>query len=66
MKSWSYKSVTQAAEAQIKSLMDSDSDDIKVMAEGVYILWNSITLGWQNDGDGQRLWDLLETGRERI
>jgi hypothetical protein len=67
VKTWSYAAITAAAEARIRSLTDnSQASDPHAMrlrrewAYGVYLGWNELTLGWQNDGDDERLRTLTE------
>lgn len=63
MKTWSYKTVTERAEKEIKSLMEQyrkDSDEFAKRlhhdwAYGVFLGWKELTMGWQNDGDCERL-----------
>lgn len=71
-KRWSYTAITTAAEARIISLMTTDmeegsahADHRRQWAYGVFLGWNSLTLGWQNDGDSARL-ESLATGRQKV
>ena len=38
----------------------SGADYLRGWAYGVYILWNSMTMGWQKEEDGQRLEAMTE------
>lgn len=66
MKSWSYKKITQKAEEEITSLMRPGNDeefDRKVRrnwAYGVFLGWRSLTMGYMNEGDYERLQKLTE------
>lgn len=63
MKTWSYKSITKSAEAQIRRLMDQSqaaTDGFERhlrhdWAYGVFLGWKSLTAGWTTDGDVERL-----------
>ncbi len=53
-KTWSYKTITEKAEKEIRRLMSYDHP-LSVGAYGVFILWNDLTMGWQKEGDSDRL-----------
>lgn len=63
MKTWSYQAITQKAEKEITSLMEesiSKSDKFEKRlfqswAYGAFCFWNTLTMGWQRDGDSDRL-----------
>ncbi len=63
MKTWSYKTITQKAESEIKKFMakaesaKSDFDRWTYLnwAYGTFSYWNNLTMGWQNIGDSERL-----------
>lgn len=67
-KSWTYNQVTAAAQEQIESCMglaarypDNTEGDRFMQRQhaahafGAWCLWNSVTMGCQRDGDGDRL-----------
>ena len=61
--SWTYAQITEVAERRIRSFRFSgDSDEATRLgwAYGAYALWYRITLGWQADGDNDRLRALAE------
>ena len=63
MKTWSYKSITQKTEKEIRRLMESsrnaETERLRELCEdwayGVFLGWRSLVLGWMNDGDEERL-----------
>lgn len=66
MNTWDYAAITQAAEERITGLMDrarqTQANDkqletrlLRQWAYGVYLLWDDLTIGWQNDGDDARM-----------
>lgn len=62
MKSWSYKQVTEMAERQIRQHIAERQDDDITMARisrnfawGAYLFWSGLTMGWQKEGDDERL-----------
>ncbi len=59
MKSWSYRKITLEAERRIRSLVEGRSPEderlYRQWAYGVHLGWNSLTMGWQQDDDGERL-----------
>lgn len=63
---WSYAAVTLAAEKELQRLIrlaDSPTIDktyVRGWMYGVYLAWNSLTIGWQEDGDGKRLETLAQ------
>lgn len=63
-KRWSYRQVTEKAEARIRELSTSDIEDVygvrRQWAHGVYLGWYELTVGWQEDGDADRLKALAE------
>ncbi len=68
MKSWSYSQITKHAEEEIKHAMKNRSEAEPGMrrmwwaqAHGIYTLWYRVTVGWQKDGDSERLEALTET-----
>lgn len=62
-KTWDYPAVTKEAEKQITQLMTksqqvSDPKEAAMLrnwAYGVFHLWDHLTLGWRNEGDGERM-----------
>lgn len=72
MKSWSYRQITEKAEPQIKKLMaraDSATDYeekrlYRQWAYGVFLGWSSLTDGWIQDGDLERLENLTKITSE--
>lgn len=58
---WSYAEITSEAERQIAASLDvaTRHPDSALFAashaEGVFGLWYGLTMGWQNDGDKDRL-----------
>ncbi len=66
-KRWSYRQVTEATEAQIRSLVEqarSKPEEARLFrqwAYGVYLGWESLTVGWRIDGDGERMKLLAES-----
>jgi len=70
MKTWSYKSITTKAEADIKTMMAKGAyaaDDFhrrmyRDWAYGVFLGWKNLTMGWMTDGDCERLEDLTVGG----
>jgi hypothetical protein len=63
-KRWSYRQVTEKAEARIRELLTFDDDDSRRLrqqwAYGVYLGWYNLTVGWQEDGDSDRLKAIAE------
>lgn len=68
-KGWSYSQVTESAERQIASLAKTAAEHhdeargiwcYQDWAYGVYIGWSNLTMGWQRDGDDERLKGLVE------
>lgn len=60
-----YRQITAAAEQEIREIMTMATGDhldhvFRQWAKGVWRGWNSLTLGWQDDGDGARLKSLFE------
>lgn len=67
MKIWTYISVTEEAEHRIVTLMEEASqlsgDEARLhqqWAYGAYLMWDSLTVGWQKDGDSERMQALTE------
>jgi len=61
-KPWSYREATDAPERRIKQLMNparpQEPDDARIYrqwAYGVFLGWQELTMGWQDDGDSERL-----------
>lgn len=62
-KKWSYQQITEAAESRIRSLMEHVTEATpdyqrslhQQWAYGVFMGWQSLTMGWQQDGDSDRL-----------
>lgn len=64
-KTWSYRAITEAAEQQIRTLIQragaEAQDDahsrrlLQTWAYGVFVGWASLTSGWQESGDYDRL-----------
>lgn len=75
MKSWSYKQVTELAERQIRGYM-ADSQNNRDMSRislsfawGAYGFWSGLTMGWQEEGDDERLKAIIKTpnpGTEQV
>jgi hypothetical protein len=69
MKTWTYEEITTYAEKEIISFMEAakilkdkpyKADDYHSLAQGVFFLWNGLTMGWRsNNGDEERLKALL-------
>lgn len=57
MKKWDYEQITANAEKRIRVLAESGEHQ---WAYGVFIGWDSLTTGWQRDGDNGRLERLTE------
>lgn len=65
---WSYRQLTVAAEERIRAFVEqaeSTSDSgarsyVEGWARGVWWLWDRVTSGWQDAGDGARLESLLD------
>ena len=55
MKSWTYAEITASAEAQIRRLMAKGDPYWRQWAYGTYISWYALTVGWQDEGDNERL-----------
>lgn len=62
MRQWSYRQVTAAAETEIRQLVEqSTAKDpaerqlVRQWAYGVFLGWSSLTTGWQEVGDNERL-----------
>lgn len=60
MSSWGYAEVTKEAEYRIRQLLEAARDRpeaearrLQQMAQGVYILWDSLTLGSRHGLDGR-------------
>lgn len=60
----SYKQITEATETRIKKFMGTARKHLKGSDEqqlylhwayGAYILWSDLTLGWQKDGDDEKM-----------
>jgi uncharacterized pyridoxamine 5'-phosphate oxidase family protein len=70
-KRWTYKQITAKAEAEIASfLKNADKNPdlahlYRERANGVYELWFSLTCGWIDDGDVERMRGLVPAQRER-
>ncbi|WP_312538053.1 hypothetical protein [Achromobacter mucicolens] len=76
-KSWSYKQLTEATEARIRSdasflkrhlkeLQDPRDAHRTVMqvsswSHGAFLLWLCLTSGWQQEGDEKRLRELVDS-----
>ncbi len=60
MKSWTYEQITKKAEKEIKHLMAGKHPWDQDWAYGVFLLWKSITMGWQQSGDSERLEALVK------
>lgn len=72
MKKFSYAEITQATKKRIQSLTEmasnceraSDSTLYKNAAWGVYLGWQAVTLGWQNDGDDDAMATLADSSKK--
>lgn len=68
MKTWSYKTITENAEKEIRALMikskTADSEFEQRLrndwAYGVFLGWKKLTMGWMKDGDIERLKSLCD------
>ena len=63
-RTWTYEEITAQTEVRIKGLMklavgDGHSGHAD-WAFGVFLAWNTLTYGWQEDGDAKRLEALTE------
>ncbi|BCF95395.1 hypothetical protein PPGU16_84620 (plasmid) [Paraburkholderia largidicola] len=60
-KRWTYGQMTREAERLIVRHMSKETDNnvSRCMAMGVHQLWYSLTVGWQEDGDSERLERLI-------
>ena len=56
-----YDELTEYAEHRIRALMARGTPEARAMALGVWDLWYMATVGFQNDGDTERLEGLLRT-----
>lgn len=56
-KSWTYRRITEASEEEIHRILKYGEGDLMAMqrAYGVYMGWCSITMGWQDASDNERL-----------
>jgi hypothetical protein len=60
-KMWSYKEITQEAEARMTSLLKEAKQVPErkhvahIWAYGIYLGWNSLTMGYQDPKDATRL-----------
>lgn len=68
-KTWTYAEITKATESAIRSYMEdtkgAEYDAIRTnFARGAYLLWSRLTMGWQDDGDDERLARLLNRDKE--
>ncbi|WP_454740319.1 hypothetical protein [Cupriavidus necator] len=69
-KTWTYAELTAALERNIdinRRLAAKENEDGKrayqLLADGALQLWNSVTTGWQDDGDRARLQALVDAIR---
>lgn len=62
-RTWTYEEITAQTEVRIKGLMEravgGDSGHAD-WAFGVFLAWDTLTCGWQEDGDAKRLEALTE------
>lgn len=74
-KSWTYSEITERAEKKITGLMEmavkaeahADRELTWVYrnaALGAWLLWDQLTMGWQQDGDSDRMNALLRPSKE--
>lgn len=68
---WTYEHITDKAVEQINRLMagaeEREGEEARLFrqwAYGAYLLWDNLTIGWRNVGDGDRLLALTEHGRK--
>ena len=60
-KMWSYKEITQGAEDRMNSLLNEARHAperkhvAQIWAYGIYLGWNSLTMGYQDPKDATRL-----------
>lgn len=61
-KSWSYAALTAALERELAIYEEASAKDdaaakehFRQCAHGAFDLWNTLTMGWQADGDKARL-----------
>jgi len=70
-KRWTYKQITDAAEEEIRRAMQNAkaAPDLAELyrqhARGAYALWNQVTSGWIEDGDINRLHELMQSDTNR-
>lgn len=57
-----YAEITDAAEHQIRELIGREQYQARCIALGVWQFWYALTVGFQNDGDTERLESLFKNG----
>ena len=50
-----YPAITETAEHLIRALVGRGTTESRGAALGVWQLWYGLTVGWQQDGDSERL-----------
>jgi len=68
MRQWTYDEITQACEREIDSILrlaerqqgSDETRNCRSWAYGAYLCWNSLTMGWQKEGDAVRIKLLAE------
>ena len=58
----SYGELTEAAEHLIRGLIGRGTHEARSVALGVWQFWYTLTAGFQNDGDTERLERLFRNG----
>lgn len=54
-----YSELTEAAEQEIRALVGRGEPESGFMASGVWHMWYMLTIGYQQDGDTERLESLI-------
>lgn len=54
-----YAALTEAAEHEIRALVNRGDPEARFMASGVWHMWYALTCGYQQDGDTERLESLI-------
>lgn len=66
-KQWSYSDVTESVENRIRSFAESAStspaavDLYREWAYGAFLSWDTLTSGWQKEGDRERIESLANS-----
>ncbi len=59
-----YPAITETAEHLLRALVGRHTLESRCAALGVWQLWSALTVGYQNDGDTDRLERLLDITQE--